>query len=221
VARISMRKTAADAGTLAFFVLAPFVVAVLVRWWLANWQTRHGSPDWLPGRLVGVVLLVAASSLVLVLSFVRFVMEGAGRPAPVAPTEQLVVGGFYRHVRNPMYIAVVALITDRRWRSVNSDYCLYAATVLVACATFVHADEEPILTRRFGARYETYRSAVPAWWPRPAPMGSGQSRRAVTRGAGAPTQFLCEPRSAVELEDVAVLDGVVPADLPSFDPVTP
>jgi protein-S-isoprenylcysteine O-methyltransferase Ste14 len=38
------------------------------------------------------------------------VVEGAGTPAPVAPTEHLVVGGLYRYVRNPMYLAVAAII---------------------------------------------------------------------------------------------------------------
>src|SRR4029450_9831201 len=32
--------------------------------------------------------------------------EGRGTPAPIAPPERLVGGGVYRHVRNPMYVAV-------------------------------------------------------------------------------------------------------------------
>lgn len=46
-------------------------------------------------------------------AFARFVMEGVGTPAPVAPTERLVVGGLYRHVRNPMYLAVTATIVGQ------------------------------------------------------------------------------------------------------------
>ena len=56
-------------------------------------------------RVLGAALIVAGL-VVLVQAFVRFVMEGVGTPAPVAPTEHLVVGGLYRYVRNPMYVAV-------------------------------------------------------------------------------------------------------------------
>jgi protein-S-isoprenylcysteine O-methyltransferase Ste14 len=50
---------------------------------------------------------------VLVAAFVRFAWEGIGTPAPVAPTEHVVVGGLYRYVRNPMYLAVTALFAGQ------------------------------------------------------------------------------------------------------------
>ena len=42
--------------------------------------------------------------------FARFALQGLGTPAPIAPTQNLVVTGLYRYVRNPMYVAVVAVI---------------------------------------------------------------------------------------------------------------
>jgi protein-S-isoprenylcysteine O-methyltransferase Ste14 len=62
--------------------------------------------------VAGVALLVAGA-LVLVHAFARFVVEGVGTPAPVAPTHRLVVGGLYRFVRNPMYLAVLAIIVGQ------------------------------------------------------------------------------------------------------------
>jgi protein-S-isoprenylcysteine O-methyltransferase Ste14 len=41
-------------------------------------------------------------------------------------------------------------------------------------AAFVRFYEEPTLTRRFGADYEAYRRAVPAWWPRLRPWDPGE-----------------------------------------------
>jgi hypothetical protein len=46
-------------------------------------------------------------------SFARFAKEGLGTPAPAAPPTELVVGGLYRHVRNPMYLALDCLIVGQ------------------------------------------------------------------------------------------------------------
>jgi protein-S-isoprenylcysteine O-methyltransferase Ste14 len=39
---------------------------------------------------------------------------------------------------------------------------------------FVHWYEEPALRRQFGAEYEAYIRAVPAWWPRLRPWRGGR-----------------------------------------------
>ena len=115
--------------------------------------------------------MVGAGLAVLLEAFARFVVEGIGTPAPVAPTERLVIGGAYRYVRNPMYLAVAALIVGQALMLGHSVLLLYAAAFGVAVAAFVHGYEEPVLSRRFGAQYEAYRRAVPAWWPRRTPWG--------------------------------------------------
>jgi protein-S-isoprenylcysteine O-methyltransferase Ste14 len=106
---------------------------------------------------------------VLVHAFGRFVVEGAGTPAPVAPPTRLVVGGLYRHVRNPMYVAVVTTITGEALLLARPVLVAYAAAVALACVTFVRAYEEPMLRRQFGPQYDAYRRAVPGWWPRLRP----------------------------------------------------
>ena len=159
-----MSRARAAAGTLLFFVLAPGVVAGLVPWLLTRWEAAS-PPWWTPLRVLGVALVVAGAA-VLVQAFVRFVVEGIGTPAPVAPTEHLVVGGLYRWVRNPMYLAVTTTIVGQALLLGRSVLLLYAAAVLLACAAFVRLHEEPALARRFGAEYEAYRRDVPGWWPR-------------------------------------------------------
>lgn len=157
-----------------FFVLEPGVVAGLVPWWLTGWEIRQPVPFWMPLRVVGVALLVAGAG-VLVHACVRFVVEGAGTPAPAAPTERLVVGGLYRHVRNPMYIAVAATVVGQALALGRPALLLYAAALCLVFAAFVHWYEEPVLARRFGRQYEAYRRAVPAWWPRPRPWEQGEA----------------------------------------------
>jgi protein-S-isoprenylcysteine O-methyltransferase Ste14 len=152
----------AAAGTALFLVLAPGVVAGLVPWLLTGWQAND-VPTWL--RLLGWITL-ALGVAVLVEAFVRFVVEGIGTPAPAAPTEKLVVGGLYRYVRNPMYIAVGAVILGQaavlgRWILVG-----YAAVFGLTVHTFVRLYEEPTLRRRFGSSYDEYVATVARWLPR-------------------------------------------------------
>ena len=154
-----MRTTKAAVGSLVFLVLVPGVVAGLVPWWLTGWQTRE-SFAWPPVR-VGGAMLVAAGVVVLLHAFLRFVVEGVGTPAPVAPTDRLVVGGLYRYVRNPMYLAVAAIIVGQALILGQLILIVYAAVFAVAVAVFVHRYEEPTLRRRFGEQYEAYRRAVP------------------------------------------------------------
>jgi uncharacterized membrane protein len=101
-----------------------------------------------------VALLVAGA---LVQAFVRFVVEGVGTPAPVAPTEHLLVGGLYRHVRNPMYLAVLTMIVGQALVLGQPALLLYTVAVGAAFATFVRWYEEPALRRRFGEEYEVGR----------------------------------------------------------------
>ena len=157
-----MGRLCAAAGSSLFFALAPGVVAGLVPWWLTGWRTGGAS---LPARVLGTALLVGGAA-VLVHAFARFVIEGIGTPAPVAPTEHLVVGGFYRYVRNPMYLAVEAAIAGQALLLGRPVLLAYAAAVAPVVYAFVRCYEEPALTRRFGAAYERYRREVPGWWPR-------------------------------------------------------
>lgn len=171
-----MRKPAAAAASAVFFVLAPGVVAGLVPWWLSGWRVRHPQPSWvwLPLRVDGGVL-IAVGVVVLVQAFVRFVAEGVGSPAPVAPTQRLVVGGLYRYVRNPMYLAVETTIVGQALVLAQPVLLGYAVVVDAAMIGFVHGYEEPTLARQFGEQYQAYRRAVPAWWPRRRPWRPGET----------------------------------------------
>lgn len=158
-----MRKTTAVAGSAVFLVIAPGVVAGLVPWWLTGWQAGTAYP--VPVRIAGTVLIVAGAAALLG-AFAQFAVEGRGTPAPPAPTGQLVVGGLYRFVRNPMYLAVLAVITGQALLLGRPLLLGYAAVVAAAFAAFVYGYEQPALSRRYGAQYQAYRRAVPGWWPR-------------------------------------------------------
>jgi protein-S-isoprenylcysteine O-methyltransferase Ste14 len=126
--------------------------------------------------LAGAVLIVAGAG-VLLHAFARFVVEGGGTPAPLAPTERLVVGGLYRHVRNPMYVAVGATIAGQALLLGRPLLLAYAAAFWLVVAAFVRGYEEPTLSARYGEEYAAYRRAVPAWWPRLRPWSPQPPRR--------------------------------------------
>lgn len=161
-----MQRPTAAVVTAAFFGCAPGAVAGVVPWALTRWQPGYDVP--LPAQVAGGAL-TAAGTAVLVDSFARFVVDGAGTPAPPAPTERLVVSGLYRYIRNPMYVGVLAAIVGQALLLGRPVLLGYAAVAGATVASFVHWYEEPTLRRQFGAAYEEYRRSVPAWWPRLRP----------------------------------------------------
>src|ERR671939_210725 len=163
-----MRRQVAAVGSAVFFVMGPGIVVGLIAWLLTGWQVREPAPYWAPMRVLGVVLLVAGL-IVLIQAFLRFVVEGFGTPVPVAAPDRLVVGGLYRYVRNPMYVAILGAIVGQALLLGQLGLLLYAAALWLISAAFVRWYEEPTLRRRFGADYEACRRAAPAWGPRLRP----------------------------------------------------
>jgi protein-S-isoprenylcysteine O-methyltransferase Ste14 len=161
-------------ASLAFFVLAPGTVAGLVPWKLSGWRLGEPLLGWSGGRVFGG-LLVAAGLVVLVDCFVRFAIVGRGTPAPPLPTERLVVSGLYRHVRNPMYLAVVSVILGQAALLGSRPVAWYGALVWCGFHAFVAAHEEPTLRARYGSEYDGYCGAVRRWLPRARPWRGAQS----------------------------------------------
>ena len=148
--------------SLLFLILAPGVVAGYIPLALLRGGSQIETgvfaylafPLWLVG---GVILLW---------SFWNFLIQGRGTPAPIDPPKELVAVGFYRYVRNPMYVGVLAMIIGhflwfRYW-----NLLVYAIIVFLAFHTFVTYYEEPTLKRKFGKSYEDYLQRVPRWIPR-------------------------------------------------------
>src|SRR5262245_18728618 len=104
-----MSKVIAVLGSALFFVIAPLVLAGFVPWWVTQWECRPAFFGLDLTRILGGILIIVGVPG-LVDSFARFALEGLGTPAPIAPPQKLVVTGLYRYVRNPIYIAVVAVI---------------------------------------------------------------------------------------------------------------
>jgi protein-S-isoprenylcysteine O-methyltransferase Ste14 len=146
-----MTRSAAAVGSLVFAVGQPGVMGGLVPYWISGGWDGSGAP--LALQVAGAALLAAGVG-VLAHTVIRFAVEGLGTPFPVAPTENLVVGGLYRYVRNPMYLAVIASILGQAAVLGRASLLAYAAILWVTVASFVHLYEEPIR----------------GWWPRATPL---------------------------------------------------
>src|SRR5580692_3376355 len=163
-----MRRVPAVAGTVFFLLIAPGTVAGLVPRWISAWQIRPPLIHSFSFRWIGVFLIVAGVP-VLLDSFARFALKGLGTPAPVFPTQHLVVSGLYRYVRNPMYLALAAVILGQGLLFGDARVLEYGLLVCLGFHLFVLFYEEPTLRRNFGAEYETFRTNVPRWVPRLSP----------------------------------------------------
>jgi protein-S-isoprenylcysteine O-methyltransferase Ste14 len=153
-------------GSILFLAVAPGVMAGLIPYWLTGWEPAGSVPTL---QIIAGAALVMAGTAVLLHAFARFVLEGVGTPAPVAPTQHLVVGGLYRYVRNPMYIAVATTIAGQALILGRPALLLYAVLFGAIVYSFVRFYEEPTLRRSFGTDYDAYRQAVPGWRPRRRP----------------------------------------------------
>jgi len=140
-------------------------------WLLPSWlgfevEAAAGAP-W---RWIGAVpsVLGFAVALRCVWDFGR---TGHGTPVPIAPPTRLVVVGFYRYVRNPMYVGFLVGWVGLWIVFGRADVAVIAVACLVALGVhlFVMLYEEPHLRKIFGAEYEEYCKNVRRWVPRLKP----------------------------------------------------
>lgn len=148
--------------SLLFLILVPGTVAGYIPLALLRQGSRleTGPLSYLafPLWLLGLIILLW--------SFWNFLREGRGTPAPIDPPRELVAVGFYRYVRNPMYVGVLAAILGHFLWFGYWSLLIYALVVFTAFHIFVTYYEEPTLKRKFGASYEEYLEHVPRWIPK-------------------------------------------------------
>ena len=164
-----MKRASAILGSVIFLVVAPGTIAVYIPWTICRWRFASPLLGFFPFRIIGV-LMITAGLPVLLDSFVRFAIKGMGTPAPVAPPQHLVMTGLYRHVRNPMYVAVSLLIFGQGLLFGSVRLLEFGVVVWLAFFAFVVFYEEPALRRKFGKDYEKFCARVPRWIPRLKPI---------------------------------------------------
>jgi protein-S-isoprenylcysteine O-methyltransferase Ste14 len=162
-----MHRAAAVVGSVLFLVV-PGTLVVLIPLEISGWRVAPPLVGFVGFRVLGA-LLMAAGLPVLLDSFARFALEGRGTPAPIAPPERLVVTGLYRHVRNPIYLAVTSLIVGQGLFFGDVRLLEYGLGLWAYFHFWVLAIEEPGLRVQFGAEYRDFCAQVRRWIPRLKP----------------------------------------------------
>lgn len=103
----------------------------------------------------------------------HFAKIGRGTLAPWDPTQQLVVRGVYRHVRNPMITGVFAILLGECLLVTSVPLAVWFGFFALMCGIVIPLWEEPDLVKRFGQPYQEYRENVPRWIPRRTAWQSG------------------------------------------------
>jgi protein-S-isoprenylcysteine O-methyltransferase Ste14 len=148
--------------SLLFLILAPGMVAGYIPLALLRMgsQVETGVLAYLafPLWIIG--------GIILLWSFWNFLAQGRGTPSPTDPPKELVAVGFYRYVRNPMYVGIFLILLGHFLWFRFIWLIVYLVITFVIVHVFVTLYEEPTLKRTFGASYEEYLKKVPRWIPR-------------------------------------------------------
>lgn len=150
----------------------PGIVLLYLPLWITRFSVPAGEPVW--QKLVAAALILAGIAPGLE-SVRRFIYVGRGTLVPVAPPEHLVVSGFYRYVRNPMYAGVLLALAGEAILFWNKGMLIEIVLFLIATNVFIRTHEEPSLTRRYREEYLRYKQHVPRWLPRLTPWREPQA----------------------------------------------
>jgi protein-S-isoprenylcysteine O-methyltransferase Ste14 len=147
-------------ATLFIGVVLVYLPGQALSWAGVARPARLGLP-----QLVGIIATASGAALA-VWCILSFVVIGRGTPAPFDPPRHLVIGGPYRHVRNPMYLGAGVALAGAAVFYQTAALLAYAAAFLVIMHLVVVLYEEPTLRQAFGKDYDEYCRRVRRWWPR-------------------------------------------------------
>ena len=167
-----MRRPAAVAVSVAWGVVVGGAFGCLLPYVLGEWHFHRPLPYWAAAQAAGG-LLIGAGLVPIVVSFIEFA-RADGTPVPVASPPRLVVSGFYRYVRNPIYVGFLIILIGQTLLFGTLGLVKYTAAACVVGVAAVRCYEQPKLAGKFGAEYEACRRAVPAWIPRLHPRTPGE-----------------------------------------------
>ncbi len=145
-------------------IVHPGVVAGLIPYLiLGNSFTKVFAGNFILQHYIGLVIF-AAGLVVMLDCIIRFAIFGKGTLSPADPTKKLVVSGYYRYSRNPMYLGVLLILAGEAVFFKSAYLSIYFLLIVLAFNLFIRFFEEPRLARQFGGEYEEYCRKVNRWF---------------------------------------------------------
>jgi len=150
----------------------PFIATVAIPGVIVYFGGADTSGFWASAPATRVILPVIGAALIvlgltLMVATIRlFVTIGKGTLAPWNPTQNLVVQGVYRHVRNPTISCVFFVLLGEAVGTGSLPLLGGALLFIAVNMIYMPMVEEPGLVKRFGEKYQEYRRNVPRWIPR-------------------------------------------------------
>ena len=158
--------------------MVTIIIPVIIVWQTQQLQIGWGFP--FPWNFVPILIGVTFLGAGLVLMFQTislFITDGKGTLAPWDPTQNLVVRGPYRYVRNPMISGVLAILLAEAIIAGSVPLLIYFLFATVLNMIYIPFSEEPGLLKRYGADYAEYKQHVPRWIPRGKPWNGWMEDR--------------------------------------------
>jgi protein-S-isoprenylcysteine O-methyltransferase Ste14 len=167
---VSQRRNIAISALFTIFG-GPGIILVLLPFWITRFRIPAGEPRW-QLLLFGAGMSVGLAPVLE--SIARFVLVGRGTLFPTTPPEHLVVSGFYRYVRNPMYVGVLTALAGEAILFMSRGLVIEEILVWLGFDLFIRLHEEPFLSRRYPSEFPKYKRSVPRWVPRLTPWDGSQ-----------------------------------------------
>lgn len=151
--------------TAVFTVLVPGTVIEAIPRLLARYDRESSMLDSRIARIVGRVSLFSGILLYLHTAW-RFSSEGEGTPSPSDEPDELVTGGVYTHMRNPMYVGVLLVLGGQAVRYKSLHVLWWTVVCWLGFHRRIIQYEEPHLLEKHNETYAEYCERVPRWLPR-------------------------------------------------------
>jgi protein-S-isoprenylcysteine O-methyltransferase Ste14 len=159
-------------AVLRSLIIGPIFLSIWT-WFLPRWVV--GSAAFANPRAWGWIVTAIGAVIVIGCMF-EFAWRGVGTPAPIDPPRRLVISGFYRWVRNPMYggLGLVLVGEGVTFPRLTIMMLLVVASLWIVLSLIIIRVEEPTLRAKFGDDYAAYCRNVGRWIPRLRPFDNSQ-----------------------------------------------